>query len=310
MRPLRVILIYFLTVFVGGALLAPVLHGLVHGLAEIWPVFRGLAQTSFHRYVSRSLMVTALLLLWPFLRAMGIKSWKEVGVTVSGRSWKDFWLGAKVGWLSLALVALVALVMRERVWGPQPPKALLGYLLGAALTAMVVSVLEEVLFRGALFGALRRVHRWPVALLVSSCLFAIVHFFDQRPPVPETVEWSSGLVMLPYMIRGFGDIHALVPGFLNLALAGWILGYAFQRTGNLWLAIGLHAGWIFWLKSYVLFTREGISRHPWWWGTVRMIDGWFGLVVLLLVLLTVQRLTRRVEMKETHGVAEGDSRAD
>jgi membrane protease YdiL (CAAX protease family) len=68
-----------------------------------------------------------------------------------------------------------------------------------------------------------------------------VHFFN-RPPSPEEVNWASGFALLPRMLRGFGDIEMLVPGFFNLMLAGVMLGYAYQRTGNLYFSIGLHAG--------------------------------------------------------------------
>jgi uncharacterized protein len=75
-------------------------------------------------------------------------------------------------------------------------------------------------------------------------------------------------------------METLAPGFFNLALAGALLAYAFHRTGNLWFSIGLHAGWIFWLKSYGFFTREAPGADTWLWGTKRMTDGWMALLVL------------------------------
>jgi len=48
----------------------------------------------------------------------------------------------------------------------------------------------------------------------------------------------------------------IIPGFLNLTLAGILLGCAYQKTGNLYFSIGLHAGWIFWLKFYGLVTNS------------------------------------------------------
>ena len=74
--------------------------------------------------------------------------------------------------------------------------------------------------------------------------------------------WNSGLILLPRMLGGFADFHALVPGFFNLTLAGVLLGLAYQRTGNLYFSIGLHAGWIFWLKTYGAFTPARRMRRP------------------------------------------------
>jgi hypothetical protein len=159
--------------------------------------------------------------------------------------------------------------------------------LGAAGTAVIVSVLEEILFRGALFGSLRKVWNWKFALIVSSMIYAIVHFFA-RAEAAGPITWTSGLELLPQMLRGFGDVQALVPGFFNLTLAGILLGLAYQRTGNLYFSIGLHAGWIFWLKSYGFLTTETPGANPWFWGTPKMTDGWLALVALaagLMVLL-------------------------
>jgi hypothetical protein len=81
----------------------------------------------------------------------------------------------------------------------------------------------------------------------------------------------------------------LVPAFFSLLLAGWILGLAYQRTGSLYVSIGLHAGWIFWVKSYAFLTRELPGAKQWIWGSGRLIDGWIALLVLSIVLAGIQR---------------------
>ena len=117
-----------------------------------------------------------------------------------------------------------------------------------ALTAAVVAVLEEILFRGAVFGALRKVFHWAFALLLSSMIYAIVHFMEPARLTGE-VTWLSGLELLPRMLAGFTDVQAIFPGFLNLTFAGILLGWAVPAHGRPVFSIGLHAGWIFWLKS-------------------------------------------------------------
>jgi hypothetical protein len=86
------------------------------------------------------------------------------------------------------------------------------------------------------------------------------------------------------MLRGFADFHALVPGFFNLTLVGILLGLAYQRTGNLYFSVGLHAGWIFWLKTYGAFTTDSAGEKIWFWGSGKMIDGWLAFFVLLATL--------------------------
>ena len=94
------------------------------------------------------------------------------------------------------------------------------------------------------------------------------------------------------MLRNFCDVKAVIPGFLNLTLAGIILGLAYQRTGNLYFSIGLHAGWIFWLKFYGLVTLSAGQGNTWLWGTEMMTDGWLTLPMLLATLLILPRLTQ------------------
>ena len=132
---------------------------------------------------------------------------------------------------------------------------------------------------------------------MSSAVYALVHFFD-KPESPREIHWTSGLALLPSMLRGFGRVEQVVPGLFNLGLAGALLALAYQRTGNLYFSIGLHAGWIFWLKSYGLLTRESSGAGAWFWGTGKLIDGWLALVVLALVFLVVLKLPARQDRVE------------
>jgi hypothetical protein len=76
------------------------------------------------------------------------------------------------------------------------------------------------------------------------------------------------------------SLRLLVPGFLNLLLAGLMLGRAYQCTRTLWFSFGLHAGWIFWLKLYGSVTQPRTLGPSWFWGSPKLIDGWAALVVL------------------------------
>ncbi|MDB6122104.1 MAG: Abortive infection protein [Pedosphaera sp.] len=286
MRPLRSLLIYILVVFIGGALLAPWLYWLVQSFAHTAPK---LANSPFHRYVNRSLLVLALIGIWPLLRSLGAKSFKEIGlVNPIGQTGKLAG-GFALGFGSLACVAIIVLTAHGRVFTDLATGKLAGKMISAALTAIVVSILEELLFRGAIFGGLRRIWNWHAALLLSSMIYAIVHFM-KRAELVGPVTWHSGLELLPQMLSGFGNLHVVIPGFFNLTLAGIILGYAYQKTGNLYFSIGLHAGWIFWLKSYRIITAPVQGANVWFWGSDNLIDGWLALVVLAVALVVLIRL--------------------
>jgi uncharacterized protein len=289
MRPLRALIFYILVVFVGGSLLAPWLYWLAQSAAQTFP---NLANAPFHRFLNRAFLILALAGLWPLLRALGAKSPADLGIVKPTGHWKQLCAGLILGCLSLAVVAVIAFGFGTRVWSDKltPGRAIEKF--GSAIaTAAVVGVLEEILFRGGIFGGLRRVLNWRIALLVSSAIYAIVHFFASARHT-GAVMWTSGLALLPHMLAGFGDLQMIIPGFLNLTLAGALLALAFQRTGNLYFSIGLHAGWIFWLKSYGAFTKQTTEANVWLFGSSKLIDGWLACSVLVATLLVLPRFLR------------------
>ena len=84
---------------------------------------------------------------------------------------------------------------------------------------LCVGFLEEVLFRGLVFGNLRRKSA-AVGYLFSCLLFALLHEW-QFAVVNRDITYF--LLMLQY----------LVPGL--------VLAWVYDRTGTLWTSIGLHA---------------------------------------------------------------------
>jgi membrane protease YdiL (CAAX protease family) len=287
MRPYRILALYIGGVLLGGALLAPWVYWAAQGLAHVVPAAHSLAEHPFHRYEHRALLLCAVVGLRPFLRALGVRSWADLGL--SGGPGKA---GRVVGGIALsvgalALAAVVVLLAGARAVNTGVGlQALGGRLAGAALTASVVSVLEEVLFRGGLFGGLRQADRWKRALVVSSLLYALLHFFGS-PPSPATVTWTSGLALLPGMLSGFVDLGRLVPDFFNIFAVGALLAVAYHRTGDLYYSMGMHAGLIFAAAAYGALTVPVPGVHLAYWGSGILIDGWMALLVLSLTMVAL-----------------------
>lgn len=229
-------------------------------------------------------MILALAGLWPLLRKLQIRSWNDLGFAPLRLHWKKSAAGFSLGFGSLAVLSLMTICFGVRTISVgHSEKALVAKLLEVTATAVIIAILEETLFRGALYGALRKVIRpWPYALLLSSGIYSLLHFFG-KAAAPDSIEWTSGLTTLSTMLAGFADFDSLFPSCINLLIVGIILGVAYERTGNLYFSIGLHAGWIFWLKSYGTLTIRIFKGHSALWGTAKLVDGWLATALLAAV---------------------------
>lgn len=287
MRPIRLLIIYLIFVFLGAALLSPLFYQSVQSFSRHSSLGGKFVGEPFHRYVNRLLVFFAFVGVWPFLRALNISPGRDFGLATFPLHWRKSVAGFFLGFASLAILAIgiVQAGVRTPDFQRTFPTLFIG-LFRSASTAVVVAFLEEILYRGALFGTLRKTTSWLKALIISSAVYALCHFFGKAES-PIVINWLSGFFTLGSMFRGFIDLHALVPGFINLFLVGAILAWAFQRTGNLFFSIGLHAGWIFWLRSLSLLTDKVPAAPSVMWGGSKMIDGWAASVVLLAVLAAV-----------------------
>lgn len=244
--PLVYLGLYLGTVILGGALLAPPLYWLGQwGIEQdLVPQLRPFA---FAKYLNRALMVLALGLLPLLLRRLGLRGWADLGLRSNSRRGRHLLIGLGLGAGGLAAVGLCLCAAEVLVWRQAPAPTRVLQALGVGL---LVSSLEELALRGALLALLRRRLGWRRALAVLSLLFALLHFVQPNPalPAPLQIGWDAGLRLLPHLLWQFRSLARLATSFLTLASVGWVLGETVIRTRSLYLAIGLHAGWIAGLK--------------------------------------------------------------
>jgi membrane protease YdiL (CAAX protease family) len=113
-------------------------------------------------------------------------------------------------------------------------------------------------------------------------LFAAVHFLKPDPSVKvEVVHWTSGLALVPSMFHQFVEPLLLLGGFGTLLVFGLVLGMAAQRTGSLWLSIGLHAGLVFVKLVFAKGAELRAGSLP-WVGAQLEVGVWPILTLLLL----------------------------
>ena len=132
------------------------------------------------------------------------------------------------------------------------------------MSSICVALIEEALFRGAIFGLFRRSLPPLAALFCVTFIFAAVHFLKPLDSftVPQ-VTWLSGFTVLPYLFHQFGEPMTLLAGFTTIFTLGWVVGAATLRTRSLWLGIGFHAGLVFVKMSFSKFTKRDAEYLPW-----------------------------------------------
>jgi uncharacterized protein len=280
MRSSRALLIYLVVVFAGGALLGPQLYFLAKWLGAHFQFAEGLSHNPLHRFVNRAMLVLAVAGIWPLARTMQLKGWSDLGWKMPPGNPGQLGAGLLAGFLSLAAAAAILVAgVHFEFNSVHTASQIVLHIVKAALTAFLVSILEETLFRGVLFGGLRKTQPWMLAAALSSAVYASVHFFG-KPPPPESIHWFSGFGTLAGMVQGFSNLDAMIPSLITLFLAGTILALSYHFTGSLAFSIGLHAGWIFWLKSFQFFTSRTLSSI----GPKNLLDSWSASLLLMAVL--------------------------
>ena len=301
MRHTKAIAIYLAAVFLSAALLAPLLWKAVapnlnKPEQEHLTINQGVGflkflktHNDFHRYVKRSMEGLALLGLWLLLRYTKVNSWRDIGWVKPYGQWPWFGRGLLLGLASLAAAATVPLLVEAREFAHGQSLMWWAHKLSEIFAgALALALLEETLFRGALFGLLRRDFNWRWAALASSLLFAAAHFITQKPVV-ETITWTSGIATLPDMLESFWSTQFGPAKFTNLLLAGMTLCGLWQKTGNLYCSIGTHAGWIICFRINEFTTESLGGESSAIWGTEKISDGWMATPLLLFMVWFIFR---------------------
>jgi len=130
----------------------------------------------------------------------------------------EFWKGAIIGFGSLSVLLIAMRFVGVFHFGSISLSGVETLLwgLGFAIAFIIVGLEEEFMFRGyPLFTLTTGMTFWPAAILLSA-LFGFGHY---------------------------GNAGETILGLSNASFGGLLFAFVLRRTGNLWLPIGLHAGW-------------------------------------------------------------------
>ena len=251
------IFLYLAAVILAGALAAPQAWELIHRLspALLGGILGKIQGMPFHRYLSRSIQVSALVLLIPLFLSLRFRSLRAFSLVPNPRGFRDLGIGMTAGLLCMVLIVPVYMGFGACSLSSDWELLFIHALPRIALTAVAVALLEEFLFRGVLLGLLRQVMVPSVAVVMAAIPFAIIHFFNlPRGGVGESVgrgvgdgvsvSWWSGLSSLTQTVASLPSWPLLLYGVATLFVAGLLLGWLTVRTGSLHAAVGLHGVWI------------------------------------------------------------------
>ncbi|MBK1647150.1 CPBP family intramembrane glutamic endopeptidase [Rhabdochromatium marinum] len=260
------------------------------------------------RILARLAQVIMLLGLWPFLHWLRLDHRTCLGFDQARRVFgRKLMLGWCLGTLMMGSIVALLLLSGARVfesWEPSLPLELAQTALRALIAGLLIALLEETFFRGALFAALRRRHSLWSAASWSAALYALVHFMKpQALPAGMVADWSGIAWMLGSLFAGPLQLHHL-DSLLALWLAGLLLALVRERSGSLALGIGLHAGWVFVIQVSRRLS-DGVETAPWSWlaGDYDGVIGLLAAVVLGLIIAT-ERLSLRRHRSEAATVPE------
>lgn len=209
-----------------------------------------------HRVMGRLAQLLVLAGLWPFLKAMGLADRTSLGLGVS-RS--RLFATAGIGWvlgvgillaLTFGLVELGIRVPDQAVqWSSALPK-----ILQALVGGLLIGLLEETFFRGALFSAIRRRGSLGSAAVWSALLYAVVHVMKPGAlPSGGAFDEAAALAMVSGV---FADVWQWknLDTVAALFAVGVFLALVRERTGHIGWCIGLHAGWVLVIQATRRFT--------------------------------------------------------
>jgi membrane protease YdiL (CAAX protease family) len=183
--------------------------------------------------INRSIILVFILLTVYFFRKfIDNESFISLGFTLSKKA-KDILHGIALGFVLMAICFIfLSLTNQIKIIEVQlDPRAILLFF----IIFFIVSLIEEVLFRGYLLINLMESYNKYIALVITAVLFSAVHL---------TNPYLSVLVIF------------------NLLLIGYLFGIYYIHVRNLWFSIFLHASWSFFQVAIFGFPIFGMKLNP------------------------------------------------
>lgn len=159
----------------------------------------------------------------------------------------------------------------------------------SVVLALLISIIEEPLFRGVLLTGLRKKLPLIIAVLISSCYYAALHFLNSRSEVPiQQLSLLSGFSLVGEAFANLlhPDIRS---AFLALLMVGIFLALLRTRlNAGLGLCIGCHTAWVWQIKMSKNLLN--VNEQSEYLNLVSTYDGVIGPLVTIWLMLAIGTL--------------------
>ncbi len=203
------------------------------------------------RVISKSTQVLLVLSIFPLSYWLKM-SWSELGFAPRQQFIRQMGQGILLGLLTLLPVLFllygldVHIIDESRDW--TFTKAIKKITI-SLLLALLISFVEEPLFRGILLATFRRKMAVAAAIILSSFYYAALHFLKSKTDIPyEQINITSGFQLMTEAFANWVN-----PEIISALLSLWVVGIflAIIRTefsNSLGICIGCHASWVWQIK--------------------------------------------------------------
>jgi len=288
-------MIFLLAVLALTCVVSPWMALSADWIAEHWPTLLS-ERVPFSRIFNRAFMIVGIvagILARRYIIPDYVKTLLLVGIK---RGWRNLLIGWLLAVGSMAL--LVVLMTAADIFTPFFRLSLaesLSRCAGGFFAGAFAAFFEELFFRGILFLGLRQQSGSLRAYVLANLFYSVLHFVKPGESYfLNGLEPLAGFRHLAGTFKPFLEPLEIAPGVFGLFLIGIVLSYAIVRTGSLYLSIGLHAGWVFALKSMRVFGDFTRGDLGWLFGSTdpKIVSGVVTWIGIALVGLAVYRLTR------------------
>lgn len=206
---------------------------------------------------------TQVLLILSIFPAMAWLKLTKTDLGFAGRAVfiKQLGQGFGLGFATLIPVFIVLTVLKINVLDETQTWTMAWFLEKssiAVLLSLLVSLIEEPLFRGILLASLLKKMPLPAAVVVSSAYYASLHFIKSTRDIPVADLTLANTFSL--LAEAFANLFNpdILTAFLALLMVGVFLGLLrTERQASLGLCIGCHTCWVWLIKmNKTLFNTD------------------------------------------------------